>query len=94
MDVWVAVTVMMAALQTPISDRRAPPFTAQDTLRQYTREETSLAYLLSETTTISTVLCNVKHREMSAFRTVPANVSSHNPSEQTCLSRAVTDLKG
>ena len=60
MDVWVAVTVMITALQTPISDRRAPPFTAQDTLRQYTREGTSLAYLLSETTTISTVLCNVK----------------------------------
>ena len=94
MDVWAAVTVMITALQTLLSERRAPPFTAQDTLRQYTREETSLAYLLSETTTISTVLCNVKHREMSAFRTVPATASSHDPSEQTCLSRAVTDAKG
>ena len=74
------VTVMMAALQTPLSERRGSALTAHDILRQYTRDETSLGYQQSETTTKSTVICNVKHRDIRVFRTVPATGSSRDPS--------------
>ena len=33
MDVWAAVRIMRAALQTPLSDRRGSAMTAQDILR-------------------------------------------------------------